>query len=131
MIEFNVSFPGGVGVDATFRGHTVHTDQPQPHGQDTALSPFDLFMASIATCAGYYALRFCQERNISTDGLGVRMLAEKHTGEKKGIARFDIQLTMPPGFPEKYHDAIVRAVDQCTVKRHLIDPPAIDIRITG
>lgn len=129
MIEFNVSFPGGVAVDATFRGHTVRTDQPEPLGGNTAMSPFDLFMASIATCAGYYALRFCQERDIATEGLGVRMTAEKHTGEKKGIARFDIEVTPPPGFPEKYREAIIRAIDQCTVKRHLVDPPAIDIRV--
>jgi ribosomal protein S12 methylthiotransferase accessory factor len=40
-----------------------------------------------------------------------------------------IDVQTPPEFPEKYREAIVRAIDQCTVKRHLVEPPAIDIRV--
>ena len=65
-----VGFPGGLAVSASFRGHEILTDQPEKAGgTDTGPPPFDLFLASIATCAGFYALRFCQSRDIATEGL--------------------------------------------------------------
>ena len=63
-----VTFPGNMKVEAYFKGYTITTDQPKDEGGDeSAPSPFDLFLASIATCAGYYVLSFCQKRNISAD----------------------------------------------------------------
>ncbi|HEX7708139.1 MAG TPA: OsmC family protein [Thermoanaerobaculia bacterium] len=125
-MNIEVSFPGGVAVDATFHGHTVHTDQPPPLGEDSAASPFDLFLASIATCAGFYALRFCQQRNIPIEGLGVTMKSEKNP-ESKRIETAQIELRLPQAFPEKYRSAILLAVDQCTVKKHIMEPPKFEI----
>ena len=120
-----ITFPGGAAVEASFEGTTIRTDQPEKYGGGgTAPAPFELFLASIGTCAGYYALRFCQERKIETSGLGVSMAWEREPVTKL-IARIRIDLTLPPGFPEKYRDAIVRATDQCAVKKHLVDPPAV------
>ena len=127
MNTFEVTFPGGVGVDATFRGHTIHTDQPKPAGDDTAMSPFDLFLASLATCAGFYALRFCQERHIDTEGLGVTLTPTRDPATKK--LDIGIDLRLPAGFPGKYRDAVIRAVDQCAVKKALVEPPAIEVRV--
>lgn len=129
-MNFEVSFPGGAGVDATFRGHTIHTDQPEPLGANTAMSPFDLFMASIATCAGFYALRFCQERGIATDGLGVTLTPERDP-VKKRVATMHIDVRLPDAFPEKYRDAILRAIDQCAVKKHIVEPPEFDVRVAS
>lgn len=123
----NVTFPGGVAVDSHFKGHTLHTDQPEKAGgQDSGPAPFDLFLASIATCSGYYALRFCQEREITTDGLGLT-LEPIRDAERGRVATIRMELTLPPGFPEKYRTAILRAIDQCAVKRHMIEPPAFEI----
>jgi ribosomal protein S12 methylthiotransferase accessory factor len=122
-----ITFPGGVAVESHFEGTTIRTDQPANHGGGgTAPAPFDLFLASIGTCAGYYALRFCQERQIPTEGLGLSMTWER-SPETKLIAKVRIAMTLPPGFPEKYRTAIVRAADQCAVKKHLADPPAIEV----
>lgn len=125
-MSFEVSFPGGVGVDATFRGHTVHTDQPKPIGDDTAMSPFDLFLASIATCMGFYALRFCQEREIDPAGLGITLTPER---ENKRLANVRIDFRLPVALPEKYREAIVRAIEQCAVKKALHDPPQFSIDV--
>lgn len=124
---FEVTFPGGVGVDATFKGFRVHTDQPAPLGGGTAPSPFDLFLASLATCAGFYALRFCQERHIATDGLAVSLNPIRN--ESRHLAQVKIELRLPAGFPDKYREAIVRAVDQCAVKKAMAHPPefAVDV----
>ena len=122
-----ISFPGGVAVEAILDGTTIRTDQPERQGGGgTAPSPFDLFLASIGTCAGYYALRFCQERQIPSEGLSVSMSWER-SPETKLISRVRIEMTLPPDFPEKYRSAILRAADQCAVKKHLVAAPAIDL----
>jgi len=122
-----ITFPGGVAVEAHLEGTTIRTDQPQKYGGGgTAPAPFDLFLASIGTCAGYYALRFCQERQIPSDGLGVAMTWERSPATKM-IARIRIEMTLPQGFPEKYRAAILRAAEQCAVKKHLMEAPAIDV----
>lgn len=123
-----VSFPGGVAVDARLGAHVIRTDQPAPYGHDGAPAPFDLFVASIATCMGYYALRFCQERGIATEGLGLSLETIRDP-EKKRLATIKAALTLPPGFPEKYAGAIQRAVDQCAVKKHMVEPPAFELSV--
>jgi len=128
-VNIAVSFPGGVAVDAHVGGNVVHTDQPTPHGGGTASAPFDLFLASIATCMGFYALRFCQERGIATEGLGLSLETVRDEAKKR-LATIKVALTLPQGFPEKYADAIRRAVDQCAVKKHMIEPPAFELTVS-
>lgn len=129
-MTMTISFPGGVAVDATFEAHTVHTDQPPPLGGGSAMSPFDLFLASIGTCMGFYALRFCQERAISTEGLGLTLDAIRDEQQKRVIT-IKVALQLPSDFPDKYRDAIRRAVDHCSVKRHLLEPPEFEVALTG
>jgi putative redox protein len=125
-MEMKVSFPGNLRVDAEFAGFTVHTDQPAASGGGgTEPSPFQLFLASIATCAGFYVLSFLKHRGIE-EGAGVTLtsVSDPNTGM---VAEVRIDVALPAGFPEKYRDAVVRAVDQCTVKRHLAQPPRITV----
>ena len=127
---FTISFPGGVAVDVHAGGHTVHTDQPvAAGGRDAAPSPFELVLASIAGCAGFYALRFCQQRELPTAGLGVTMTQVRDESGKR-IEKLEIGVTLPDGFPDKYREAILRSIDQCTVKRHIVQPPEFVISIT-
>jgi ribosomal protein S12 methylthiotransferase accessory factor len=126
-MPMEVRFPGGVAVEAIHAGMTIRTDQPvAAGGGGSAPSPFDLFLVSIATCAGFYALRFCQERGLPTEGLGVTMDWER-SPETKLISKVRISVKLPEGFPEKYRSAILRATDQCAVKKHLVAPPAIEV----
>ena len=127
-MTMTISFPGGVSVDATVNGHTVHTDQPRPLGDDGAMSPFDLFLASAGTCMGFYALRFCQERGIPTEGLGLTLEPERDSASNR-VTTVRIGLQLPDEFPIKYRDAILRAVDHCSVKRHLVEPPRFELSI--
>ena len=132
-MSFNieVGFPGGKKVDAHMRGFTVHTDQEKPQGgDDTALSPFELFFTSLATCAGYYALEFCLSRSLSTQGLKVSLNTEKDESVKL-YREVKINLTLPGDFPEKYRNAIIRAVDLCTVKRHVQGQMSFNIEVAG
>ncbi|OGD18345.1 MAG: osmotically inducible protein OsmC [Candidatus Aminicenantes bacterium RBG_16_63_16] len=125
--EIQVTFPGGVKVDAVYKGFLIKTDQPvHQGGEGTAPAPFDLFLASIATCAGFYTVAFCRERGIPTENAGVVMRAEKDP-ETKMISKIRIELRLPAGFPEKYMRAVIKAVDYCTVKAHILKPPAFEI----
>lgn len=129
MSLLQVSFPGGQKVDARIGEFTVKTDQPLASGGDnSAPSPFALFLASLANCAGIYALRFCQSKDISTEGLRLEMDGERDS-ETGLYSKITFQLTLPEGFPSKYEKPIVRAMSQCTVKKHLANPPEIDIDI--
>jgi len=122
-----VSFPGGVRVNAETKGFVIQTDQPAHEGgTNAAPAPFDLFLASLATCAGYFVLLFCQERRIQTAGLALSMRSEKNP-ETKMIDRISIEITLPSGFPEKYKNAVIKAADQCTVKRHMLKPPTFAV----
>jgi putative redox protein len=123
-----ISFPGGVTVDATIHGHTVRTDQPVPLGKDTAMTPFDLLFASLGTCTGFYALRFCQERSIPTEGLSLT-LEPVRDEQRKRVTTVRIALQLPQGFPDKYMEPIRRAVDLCSVKRHLLEPPTFELTV--
>ena len=119
----DVTFPGGLKVDAQIAGHAVQTDQRERNGGGgTAPPPFDLFLASIATCMGFYALRFCQQRNIDSAGLQLSLETEKDP-ETKMISLIRTSLQLPADFPPKYVRAIERSMDQCTVKKHMMDPP--------
>ena len=126
-----LSFPGGLAVTAHVRGHEILTDQPEhAGGQDRGPAPFDLFLSSIATCTGFYAVRFCRERDIPTDGLAVEMHGTKDP-ESKLYVDLRLSVTLPDRFPEKYRKAIRRAMEQCSVKRHLEEAPRIEVQVVS
>jgi ribosomal protein S12 methylthiotransferase accessory factor len=121
--QLDVVFPGGKRVDIRIRGFEIVTDQSaKAGGMAAAPEPFDLFLASMAACAGVYALNFCQSRGLSTEGLGLAMDWERDaTGPAKARVRY--RLRLPEGFPDKYRSGIVRAMNLCAVKKHIQSPP--------
>ena len=127
-MDMIVTFPGGARVDAQFGSHTIRTDQPlQGGGEASAPTPFALFLASIGTCAGIYVLGFCKQRGLPTDGIRIlqRMEADPRTGL---ISSVGLDIQVPPEFPQKYHEALIRAASQCAVKKHLETPPQFEVR---
>jgi len=125
--ELKVVFGDGYRIDVAYKGFVVNTDQPiREGGAGTAPSPFDYFLVSLAACAGFYALAFCRERQIPVEGLGLTMTTER--GEvSKMIDKITIAVDLPAGFPEKYRFALVKAVDHCTVKAHMLRPPQFEV----
>jgi ribosomal protein S12 methylthiotransferase accessory factor len=126
-MEIHVSSPGGLLIDAQLGGFKVATDQPVADGgTNTAPSPFDLFLASLATCAGYYVMAFCRERGLPTEGMALTMTNDWN--ETTHLAEtIRIHITLPDDFPEKYRRAVQRVAGMCTVKRHMENPPAFAI----
>ena len=122
-----IRFPGNRKVSAEFDGLTVLTDQPKDAGGDGAgPAPFDLFLASLGTCAGIFVLSFCQKRALSTDGLEIVQTVEWDEA-KHLVTKVSLRIVLPKGFPEKYRDSLVKTAELCTVKRHLHDPPRFEI----
>ena len=126
-MELIVDFPGGARVDAHFGAYTIHTDQPlSAGGAETAPTPFATFLAAIGTCAGIYVLGFCQRRSIPTDGL--RLIQRMEVDPASGLVRtIRLDIELPVGFPDRYREAVIRAAEQCAVKKHLDHPPAFEI----
>ena len=122
-MEMNIDFPGGSRVDAHFGPFTVATDQPPVA---SAPAPFEIFLASIGTCAGIYVLGFCSQRSLPAQGIRIveRINRNRMTGMVETIG---LEIQIPPEFPEKYRDSLIRSAELCAVKKHLEKPPKFNI----
>ena len=124
-----IHMAGGKRVVAEFKGHEIVTDQPvESGGQGSAPAPFDLFLASMGTCAAYYVLDFCDTRGIPSAGIRVVQTWERDASTHL-VTSIHQEILLPPGFPEKYEQAVVRAASLCAVKKHLEHPPHVEIRV--
>ena len=125
--QMSVTFPGGKRVAAAYNGFEIATDQSEKNGGGaSAPEPFDLFLASLATCSGIYVLGFCQKRNIPHDG--VKLVQSWNRDEKtRRLTDIRIVIEVPADFPKKYRPALVRAASQCAVKKTMETPPKFHV----
>jgi putative redox protein len=127
MEEFVIDFPGGARVDAHYGPFTIQTDQPPAGGgEGSAPMPFTLFLASLGTCAGIYVLGFCRQRGLPTEGISLVQSVSRNPATHM-VDRISLEIHLPPGFPEKYKDAVIRVAEQCAVKKHLENPPRMAV----
>lgn len=125
-MDVELRFANGPAIEARYKGHVVRTDQPVAKGGGGAApSPFDLFVVSLATCAGFYVSTFLRQRGLPTEDLGLRLTPV--TDASGLLTRAEIEIQLPAGVPEKYRPAVARAAEQCLVKRQLERPPAFEI----
>jgi putative redox protein len=128
-MDLTITFPGGLRVDAEAGPFSIPTDQPPKNGGDGfAPTPFTLFLASIGTCAGIYVLGFCKQRGLPTDGIRIVERLEGSATKPGMIGKVTLEIQVPATFPDKYYDALIRAADQCTVKKHLETPPVFEVK---
>jgi putative redox protein len=126
-MEMIIDFPGGARVDAHFGTFTVHTDQQTAAGgQGSAPTPFQIFLASLGTCAGIYVLNFCRQRGLATDG--IHLIQNAALNPVTSLAeKISLEIRLPADFPEKYKTAVIRAAQQCKVKHHFEHPPLVEV----
>lgn len=123
-----ITFDGGKVITAHLNGHTIKTDQPLDNGgTNTAPAPFDLFLASIGTCAGIYVKSFCDKRQIPSEGIKIIQTME-FDQEKRVPNIFKLEIQLPADFPDKYREAVINAADLCLVKKTINYKP--DFKIT-
>ena len=126
-MEFEVTFQGKKQVIAHIGEHDILTDQPVYGGGDNqGPAPFTLFLASIGTCAGIYVKSFCDQRGIPTDNIKI-VQKNQFNPLTHMIERLEIEINLPADFPDKYKDAVIKAADQCAVKKHLHNPPQMSV----
>ena len=126
-MKYDITFGGNKKVAAHYRGFTIHSDQPVTSGGDnTALSPFELFLASIGMCTGFYVLAFCQSRSIVTDNIKIAQTVIRNDATHM-VEKVIIDINLPPDFPDKYKAAVMKTAQSCSVKKFLDSPPEIQI----
>lgn len=127
MPAVSVTFPGGAAVTAHVDGFEIPTDQPEDNGgANSAPEPFMLFLSAIATCAGFYVQRFCQERKLPLEGLSMTLDIERNPDTRR-LDKVKLALQLPAEFPDKYRQAVIRAAGMCSVKKAIVDPPEFEV----
>ena len=122
-----ITFDDGKVVTAHTHGHFIRTDQPLDNGGgNTAPAPFELFLASIGTCAGIYVKSFCDNRKIPTDNIKIIQKTEynKETGLPVNIT---LDIKLPADFPEKYKASVITVAELCKVKKSIANPPVFQV----
>jgi ribosomal protein S12 methylthiotransferase accessory factor len=129
-MDMKIRYDGGKKVAADFEGFKVLTDQSVADGGGGgAPSPFDFFLASIGTCAGFYVYAFCESRRLDPRGIVLR-LRDQRSEDDTRLEKVRIQIELPPDFPEKYRKAVIRSAEQCSVKKAMKNPPEFEISCT-
>jgi ribosomal protein S12 methylthiotransferase accessory factor len=122
-----ITFDGGKVVTAHLHGHIIKTDQPLiSGGQNTAPSPFELFLASIGTCTGIYVKSFCDNRKIPTDN--IKIIQTSEYDEETGLpVNIKLDIKLPANFPEKYKEAVISVAELCKVKKTIAAQPVFEV----
>lgn len=126
-MKMEIFYEDNKKVNANFNGHIIKTDQPADTGGDgSAPSPFDLFLSSIGTCAGFYVKSFCDQRDIPAENIKI-VQTMNFNPETHLINDINIDIQLPAEFPEKYRKAVIASANLCTVKKHLMNPPKLEV----
>jgi len=122
-----ITFDGGKVVTAHSHGHQIRTDQPVSNGgENTAPSPFELYLASIGTCAGIYVKSFCDNRKIPTDN--IKLIQNTEYDKESGLpVNITIDIQLPADFPEKYKSSVISVAELCKVKKSIAFPPVFKV----
>jgi uncharacterized OsmC-like protein len=131
-MEVRITYWGQNCYQASVREHTILCDQPEDNGgRDRGMSPPELFLASLGTCAAYYAEQYMNAHRQSCVGLEVRVSGQKG-GKPARITNIEIDVSAPVAEKdERYRAGLRRAVEHCLIHNTLLTPPHIDIHIGG
>ncbi len=130
-MEVKAQHLGDARFAVSARGHQVLCDQPAASGgSDSGLTPPEFLLASLATCAGYYAAEYLKTRSLPLDGLEVRVTAEKALNPSR-LSQFDIHVTAPGAGDERHGQGVLRAVRRCLIHNTLAAPPRIAVHLLG
>ena len=123
-----VRYLANVGFEAEARGHKLVCDQPLDNGgNDAGMTPPELLLASLGTCAGFYAAQYLRTRSLPTTGLAVKVDAEKAKNPAR-LGTFQIAVSLPD-LEERHRDGVMRAVKSCLIHNTLLDAPQIQIEL--
>lgn len=120
---------GAVQFEITARQHTIPCDQPPENGGfDEGMTPPELLLASLASCAGFYAAQYLRKFKLATEGTRVRVVADKAKDPAR-LDNFRIEVEAPLELPPQHREGVERAVHHCLIHNTLLHPPKIVIEI--
>lgn len=125
----HVEHQGGDRFGIAVRGHTLTVDQPaDAGGEDTAPTPTELLVASLASCIAFYARRYLARHGLPTHGLGVDASFEMGAHPAR-VSAVDVRLHLPAGVPESRRGPLLAVARHCTVHNTLEHAPDIAIEL--
>jgi putative redox protein len=128
-MEVTVDHLGSVQFEIKARQHTVMSDQPAENGGfDEGMTPPELLLASLGSCAGFYAAQYLRKYNLATEGTKVRVTAGK-LKEPARLGDFVIEVQVPVELTEEQREGVERSVKHCLIHNTLLSPPKIDLEI--
>ena len=131
MVEVLVEHLGAVQFEMKTRGHSVVSDQPADKGGfDEVMTPPELMLASLGSCAGYYAVDYLKRQNIAVDGTRVRVTAEKAKNPAR-LDDFKIEVEVPVELTEEHAKGLEDAVNRCLIHNTLTHTPKIELAVKG
>jgi putative redox protein len=111
------------------RSHSIICDQPAENGgTDSGMTPPEFLLASLGSCAAFYAVQYLRTRNLDERGVEVTVTAEK-LKQPARIGNFRIQVTCPITLTEEQEQGVMRSVHHCLVHNTLLNPPEIEIKL--
>lgn len=129
LTRLTATFKSGAAFNIECRGHSVVSDQPVTNGgEDSGMTPPELFAGSLAGCIGFYVARYCQQAGIDCDGLKVGCNWSVAEDAPRRIAGFTVDVELP-GLPEKRRKAVERVASSCLIHATLHHTPEININL--
>lgn len=128
-MEVNVEHLGAVQFEIRARQHVIVSDQPLDDGGfDEGMTPPELLLASLGSCAGYYVAQYLKTRNLAPSGTRVRVSAAKAKNPAR-MDDFQIEVNVPAQCTEQDRAGIERAVHKCLIHNTLLHPPSITLKM--
>jgi len=120
----------GESYEGVVRGHRIVVDQPADSGGlDSAPTPVELFVTSLATCVAYYAGRYLTRHGYSRDGLAVSAEFTMAGDRPARVSDIRLKVRVPPGLPAERRPALQATVRHCTVHNTLVSAPSVTIEL--
>jgi uncharacterized OsmC-like protein len=111
------------------RSHTIICDQPAENGgEDAGMTPPEFLLASLGSCAAFYAVQYLKTRNLAQSGVEVTVTAEK-LKQPARVGNFLIHVVCPVALTEEQTEGLMRSVHHCLVHNTLLAPPEIKIEL--
>jgi len=128
-MEVHIDQIEGVKFSVRTRTHTIICDQPEANGgTDAGMTPPELLLASLGSCAAFYAAEYLRSRNLANRGVAVSVEAEKLKSPTR-IGNFRIRVDSPVSLTAEQREGLMRSVEHCLVKNTLLNPPQIEVSL--
>lgn len=124
-MEVRVKQTEGVRFSVSARTHELVSDQPVENGgNDTGMTPPELLLGALGSCAAYYAVEYLRTRKLADTGIKVCVTADK-LKQPARLGNFVVTVRCPVSLSEAHNEGLLRAVHHCLIHNSLACPGRI------